>query len=234
MKKAFTLSEVLVTLGIIGVVSAMTVPTLMQNYQRKSYVTQLNKVYNLLSQSLMIFQNNKNALNLKEAGLVKGAEAEFLKGNFKIVKDCGFDAANSGCFASSYSTMTSNDSITPPATSYYKVVLSNGASVALILNEASYKVYDNSIGQIIVDINGNSGPNIAGRDFWGMKIYSDGVIDDTGMSPECRKTNSCENGDINSEREWWFSESCQNSGGAGSPPFGCLGKIINDNWEMTY
>lgn len=32
--KAFTLAEVLVTLGIIGVVSAMTVPTLMQNYQR--------------------------------------------------------------------------------------------------------------------------------------------------------------------------------------------------------
>ena len=29
--KAFTLAEVLVTLGIIGVVSAMTVPTLMQN-----------------------------------------------------------------------------------------------------------------------------------------------------------------------------------------------------------
>lgn len=32
--KGFTLAEVLVTLGIIGVVSAMTVPTLMQNYQR--------------------------------------------------------------------------------------------------------------------------------------------------------------------------------------------------------
>lgn len=43
MKHAFTLAEVLVTLGIIGVVSAMTVPTLMQNYQRKSYVTQYIK-----------------------------------------------------------------------------------------------------------------------------------------------------------------------------------------------
>lgn len=38
----FTLAEVLVTLGIIGVVSAMTVPTLMQNHQRKTYVAQLH------------------------------------------------------------------------------------------------------------------------------------------------------------------------------------------------
>ena len=50
MKPAFTLAEVLVTLGIIGVVSAMTVPTLMQNYQRQSYVTQLHKVYNEVGQ----------------------------------------------------------------------------------------------------------------------------------------------------------------------------------------
>ena len=35
MKKAFTLAEVLVTLGIIGVVSAMTVPSLMQIIREK-------------------------------------------------------------------------------------------------------------------------------------------------------------------------------------------------------
>ena len=62
---AFTLAEVLVTLGIIGVVSAMTVPTLMQNYQRQSYVTQLHKVYNELSQALLRYQTDKNAINFK-------------------------------------------------------------------------------------------------------------------------------------------------------------------------
>ena len=70
----FTLAEVLVTLGIIGVVSAMTVPSLMQNYQRQSYVTQLHKVYNELSQALIQYQTDKNALNLKEAGLTSQAE----------------------------------------------------------------------------------------------------------------------------------------------------------------
>ena len=65
----------LVTLGIIGVVSAMTVPTLMQNYQRKSYVTQLHKVYNEVQQALLQYQTDRNAVDLKEAGLV-GADAQ--------------------------------------------------------------------------------------------------------------------------------------------------------------
>ncbi|MFI3300895.1 MAG: type II secretion system protein [Candidatus Gastranaerophilales bacterium] len=36
-KKGFTLAEVLITLGIIGVVSAMTLPTLFSNYQSNAY-----------------------------------------------------------------------------------------------------------------------------------------------------------------------------------------------------
>ena len=70
----------LVTLGIIGVVSAMTVPTLMQNYQRKSYVTQLHKVYNELSQAVVQYQTDRNAVNLTEAGLNSvDALSRFLK-----------------------------------------------------------------------------------------------------------------------------------------------------------
>ena len=77
----------LVTLGIIGVVSAMTVPTLMQNHQRKTYVTQLHKFYNELSQALLQYQTDKNALNLKEAGLTTNeACGEFLKKYFKKSK----------------------------------------------------------------------------------------------------------------------------------------------------
>ena len=36
---AFTLAEVLITLGIIGVVAALTIPTLVANYQAKSWNT---------------------------------------------------------------------------------------------------------------------------------------------------------------------------------------------------
>lgn len=50
--KGFTLAEVLVTLGIIGVISAMTLPTLMKNHQRQVYVTQLRTVVSQLSQAV--------------------------------------------------------------------------------------------------------------------------------------------------------------------------------------
>ena len=48
-KIAFTLAEVLITLGIIGVVAAMTLPTLIANYQEKVTVTKLKKAYSVLN-----------------------------------------------------------------------------------------------------------------------------------------------------------------------------------------
>ena len=44
-KIAFTLAEVLITLGIIGVVAAMTIPTLIANYQEKQTISRLQKTY---------------------------------------------------------------------------------------------------------------------------------------------------------------------------------------------
>lgn len=43
MKNAFTLAEVLITLGIIGVVAALTIPTLVNNYRKKQFETGLKK-----------------------------------------------------------------------------------------------------------------------------------------------------------------------------------------------
>ncbi|MDR1168674.1 MAG: prepilin-type N-terminal cleavage/methylation domain-containing protein, partial [Heliobacteriaceae bacterium] len=49
--KAFTLAEVLITLGIIGVVASLTMPTLIQDYQEKATVVKLKKIYSMLSQA---------------------------------------------------------------------------------------------------------------------------------------------------------------------------------------
>lgn len=50
-KFAFTLAEVLITLGIIGVVSAMTIPSLIQSYKEKQTVVTLKKFYSTMSQA---------------------------------------------------------------------------------------------------------------------------------------------------------------------------------------
>ena len=49
---AFTLAEVLITLGIIGVVAAMTIPTLMANHRKKVAETKLEKIYSVMNQAI--------------------------------------------------------------------------------------------------------------------------------------------------------------------------------------
>ena len=57
--KAFTLAEVLITLGIIGVVAAMTMPVLIQKHREQVAVTKVKKFYSTFSQAyLMAVQEN--------------------------------------------------------------------------------------------------------------------------------------------------------------------------------
>ena len=227
---AFTLAEVLVTLGIIGVVSAMTVPTLMQNYQRQSYVTQLHKVYNELSQALVRYQTDRNAVNLREAGMTSyDAFGEFQQNYFKIVKDCGNSSAP--CFASSYKKLSGSNSNFKCYK--YCMVLASGASVGLADLE-------NGIFLFAVDVNGTKGPNIFGRDAFSLFIYtSNGVIDDLALKNLGEENGKDYTWDTSAvapltsdQREKNFARAC-----AGSDRIeyhGCFGKILNDNWQMTY
>ena len=63
-RPAFTLAEVLITLGIIGVVAAMTMPSLIQNYQRHVWLTQLKKSYSVLTNGFkaMLAEDNVDFL----------------------------------------------------------------------------------------------------------------------------------------------------------------------------
>ena len=51
-KAAFTMAEVLITLGIIGIVAAMTLPSLIANYQKKVTVTRLKRAYTVIAQTI--------------------------------------------------------------------------------------------------------------------------------------------------------------------------------------
>ena len=52
MKKGFTLAEVLITLAVIGVVAALTIPVLIQKYQKKQLYAQFMKTYNTVTTAL--------------------------------------------------------------------------------------------------------------------------------------------------------------------------------------
>ena len=53
MKKAFTLAEVLIVLGIVGVVAALTLPSLITNYKVKVLKTQFKKMDSTIRQALL-------------------------------------------------------------------------------------------------------------------------------------------------------------------------------------
>ena len=228
---AFTLAEVLVTLGIIGVVSAMTVPTLIQNYQRQSYVTQLHKVYNEMSQAVLKYQTDKNAVNLREAGLGSQTEVNnFIHNYFKVVKDCGSDIPS--CFASgNYRKLDgvkypNYDNANDNQNSY---ILASGAAIGV---QAFSDASRNIVMQIAVDTNGKKGPNIVGRDFFAMYVYNNGVIDEYSVSDDEGTYENVTAPLTQEQRERNFQVACNSN--KPSWGHGCFGKILNDNWEMTY
>ena len=223
MKRAFTLAEVLVTLGIIGVVSAMTVPTLMQNYQKKSYVTQLHKVYNEIQQAALNYITEKNALNLIEAGINSQAKANsFITDSFKVVQTCS--GSITPCFADSYRSINGT-TVSGFTANYNAYVLASGAAIRPAYyysgkGGASYQ----SVMNLLIDINGKQGPNIQGRDFFNIGLYADGTLDEIEYQNPVTPPLS------EDTREQLFSRNCLQ----GKTGYGCFGKILNDNWEMNY
>ena len=53
MKKAFTLAETLITLGVIGVVAALTLPTLINSYKKQVTTARLKKFNSIFNQMML-------------------------------------------------------------------------------------------------------------------------------------------------------------------------------------
>ena len=79
-KAAFTLAEVLITLGIIGVVAALTIPNLVVNYKKKVVETRLAKIYSTLNQAVILSEEKNGTCTTWQWGSAdKARNSEFLE-----------------------------------------------------------------------------------------------------------------------------------------------------------
>ena len=92
-KKAFTLAEVLITLGIIGVIAAMTMPMINNKYREIKTVSKLTQTYSILQQAFQLAikdESGPGSWNII-ASSASGANnmAKPLISQMKLSQDCG-------------------------------------------------------------------------------------------------------------------------------------------------
>lgn len=175
--KGFTLAEVLITLGIIGVVAALTMPSLIASHKEKATVARLKKVYSTLENAYMLARNeNMDVQSWFESDDVKTNSKIFyekLKPYLNVMKDCGVE---SGCLTEGYvKTLDGrNYNNYNLNTKEYRFILSDGTQVMIYLAKSDFAASD-SIGNIKVDIDGYRGSYTFGKDFFIFNITPKGI-----------------------------------------------------------
>jgi prepilin-type N-terminal cleavage/methylation domain-containing protein len=193
-KPGFTLAEVLITLAIIGVVAALTIPTVIRNYQERQTVSALKKFYSQISQAFKMAEFENGSIDTWDWGDHNGDASAaknvlaIIKPYLKITQDC---SEGGDCFAEKYTTMTGHNwsmgnNINSTA-QYVRARLVDGMSFWIfargssctsnlaVANSAS-KHLKEVCGHAGVDLNGNKKPNMLGKDTFYFHITKYGVI----------------------------------------------------------
>jgi prepilin-type N-terminal cleavage/methylation domain-containing protein len=260
-KAAFTLAEVLITLGIIGVVAAITLPTLIQNHQKKTYVEGLKTGISILSQgfrkmladegvddlSNTEMEQNCNFVSYNTSSGKEVCEA-ILSKYFKVVKfQSQSDLTALGDTVDGTNTDTAdcqnlvgkankwwylnNKTKCYGNTSSVTITLSNGMKVYLLL--FSYSSY--ATGFIFLDINGGKGPNTYGRDAFLLYILPNGNVvgNYDGQYSKAYADYYGQSADTYRATQKDYAERNCSPTTNGSGEY-CSGRIINDGWKMNY
>ena len=185
-KKAFTLAEILITLSILGVVAAITIPTIINKNSEKITVAKVKKIYATLNNAFLqsILDNGKiSTWNLGEQASEDGS-SEIANKLVPYLQTTYISTANNNKVFSKYGYKTLNKNgscIHPYSAGSTKVILKDGASLNFFsFGQESCKGIYHQCGIIFVDINGPKGPNMLGNDtfsFW--IVEKDNTIGDT-------------------------------------------------------
>ncbi len=231
MKKGFTLSEILITLGIVGIVAVLTVPSVMRNYRNRLYVAQLQKTYSQITNAVEAIMHEENVDNYYEttagaasscntSGVCTKGIGYFLQNHFKLAKkNCssGTKPCTGGSSNSSYKLINGGNISGGIPASAICVQTVNGAAICGFHNST------NSVTSLVIDVNGPGEPNIAGRDVFSADIKRDGSLSDYGS------------GSNDPSIAGATAASCSTSSTSiYIAAAGCLTSIIEAGWKMEY
>ncbi len=215
-KAGFTLAEVLITLGIIGVIAAMTIPTLITNHQKKATVTKLQKAISILNQAYRLsfdelgepdtFPSTRSYFNTYWAPYLK--VATYCE-NYTM---CGYDSEKP--FYTSNKILVNTIIVdTGSRTTFY----TPDGFLYVIFPTGRYMEHYDSNPNVIVDLNGSTGPNILGKDVFILTRVNDETKGGS-IYPLCK--------DLTNEE---LEKHCGKSSGSG---FCCAEKIRRAGWVI--
>ena len=185
-KQGFTLAEILITLTVIGVVAALTIPTLLQNTNQAELKTAMKKDFADFSQIYGQMVNDGGGsldLALLGAGCTNGGHNCFknqIKKYFNYIKECNNGTVLGNCFSANTKDLNgnvSNDNYRESAGA--GLILANGTNVLIYLDNADCKhnrgTFTNQCGWVTIDVNGLKAPNTWGKDMYNFMFYSDAI-----------------------------------------------------------
>lgn len=235
MKKGFTLSEILITLTIVGVVAALTVPAVMKNYRNKMYTAALQKTYNQLSDATIAIMNDEHVDDFYETKAAVCGEGGNCVTNFAYFLDNYLEPARRDCSrseksciaglnADSYKTLSGKNAGTIGGN--YCIQTTRGAAICGFFNPG------NTCMSIAVDVNGAEGPNVTGRDLFTMDVQNDGTISDYASG--CG--HSADKPFVLNNSFGAAATNCSNDNAVDiySKTAGCLTRVIEAGWKMEY
>lgn len=175
--KAFTLAEVLITLGIIGVVAAMTIPSLMNTISDTRNRSQFFRTYTTLQQVLKRMEADDVIVDHTTYDRQHNPFYKQLLKYLSNATNCGDSyyepLSGNGCIDINNSPYVDFRGTTKLANNYFddgQIILADG-SMLLIDQPGGSPAYI----YIFVDVNGVKSPNRLGYDLFAFQITDDGL-----------------------------------------------------------
>lgn len=177
-KFAFTLAEVLITLGIIGVVAAITIPTLMTNYKARRLRSQFFKSYSTLQQVVRHMQADEISVDADDYR----ENAAFYKTFMQYLQaphDCSYASSIKAAPCYHYIPNGSNN-VKPYLSLDGKSTVSGNwfDDGQIALQDGSLLLFENPIsytGNIWVTVDLNGYNNLPNR--WGIDLFTFQFVD---------------------------------------------------------